>query len=58
LILQEAGGKVTDLDGGPVDFGRGRRLQANRGLIVARTAAVHARVLAAVQHVLGESTGE
>lgn len=36
LIFTELGGKVTDLDGRAVDFGAGRDLNRNRGLIVAR----------------------
>jgi 3'(2'), 5'-bisphosphate nucleotidase len=34
LVVQEAGGKVTDLDGRPLDFGQGRELRANRGVVV------------------------
>jgi HAL2 family 3'(2'),5'-bisphosphate nucleotidase len=34
LVVQEAGGTVTDVDGRPLDFGRGRELSANRGVIV------------------------
>jgi hypothetical protein len=34
--LQESGGHVTDLDGKELDFTAGRRLKANRGMIVAR----------------------
>ncbi len=51
LILEESGGRVTDLDGNPIDFGAGRRLHKNNGLIAALND-VHAQVLEAVQHVL------
>lgn len=34
LVVQEAGGTVTDVDGRPLDFGRGRELRANRGVVV------------------------
>lgn len=34
LVVQEAGGTVTDVDGRPLDFGRGRELSANRGVVV------------------------
>ncbi|KAM5351696.1 hypothetical protein ACJ41O_004419 [Fusarium nematophilum] len=44
LILTEAGGKVSDLDGKPMDFGAGRDLNQNRGLIAAR-GGIHAAVL-------------
>ena len=33
LIVQEAGGCVTDLDGRPLDFGAGRTLARNRGTL-------------------------
>lgn len=35
LIFTELGGKVTDLDGMAIDFGAGRDLSRNRGLVVA-----------------------
>jgi 3'(2'), 5'-bisphosphate nucleotidase len=47
LILEEAGGKVTDLDGHPLDFSRGRELTVNRG-IVASNGRVHPAVLDAI----------
>jgi 3'(2'), 5'-bisphosphate nucleotidase len=46
ICVEEAGGRVTDLDGKPLDFGRGRALTANRG-IVASNGALHDAVLAA-----------
>jgi 3'(2'), 5'-bisphosphate nucleotidase len=48
LILEEAGGKVTDLDGHPLDFSRGRELTVNRG-IVASNGRVHPEVLSAIR---------
>jgi 3'(2'), 5'-bisphosphate nucleotidase len=51
LIVTEAGGRVSDALGLPLDFTRGRRLDANRG-IVASAAAIHARVIEAVAAVL------
>lgn len=47
ICVEEAGGRVTDLDGKPLDFGTGRALTANRG-IVATNGVLHDRVLAAV----------
>src|SRR5262245_11574161 len=47
ICVEEAGGLVTDLDGKPLDFGTGRSLTANRG-VVATNGIVHERVLAAV----------
>jgi 3'(2'), 5'-bisphosphate nucleotidase len=34
LVVEEAGGKVTDVDGKPLEFTHGRELSANRGVIV------------------------
>lgn len=33
ILVEEAGGKVTDLDGKPIDCTRGRQLSANRGVL-------------------------
>ena len=33
ILVEEAGGKVTDLDGKNLDFTRGRQLSANRGVL-------------------------
>lgn len=46
-IVREAGGHVTDLDGKSLDFGRGSRLEGNRG-VVATNGLIHDRVLDAV----------
>ncbi|KAL2168084.1 hypothetical protein VTG60DRAFT_396 [Thermothelomyces hinnuleus] len=52
LIVREAGGQVTDTKGQRLDFGVGRTLATNSGVIAA-PAAVHGRVLEVVQEVLG-----
>lgn len=52
LIVREAGGKVTDTTGKRLDFSKGRTLEENKG-VVAAPRAVHAKVLDAVQDVLG-----
>ncbi|WP_435005704.1 3'(2'),5'-bisphosphate nucleotidase [Tundrisphaera lichenicola] len=54
LILQEAGGTVTDITGKPLDFSRGRELSENRG-VVATNGPWHDRVLAALAGALGRS---
>ena len=41
LIVTEAGGRVSDVDGQPLDFTTGRRMTANRGIVA--TAASHPR---------------
>lgn len=52
LIVGEAGGRVSDIDGRPLDFTTGTRLTRNRG-IVATPAAIHDAVLEAVHSVCG-----
>jgi 3'(2'), 5'-bisphosphate nucleotidase len=48
LLIEEAGGRVTDLLGRTLDFGAGRRLSHNRGL-AASNGLLHDVVLAAVR---------
>ncbi|KAL9604656.1 MAG: hypothetical protein Q9219_000376 [cf. Caloplaca sp. 3 TL-2023] len=52
LIVREAGGEVTDAEGKPLDFGVGRTLKRNKG-VVAAPKGVHGIVLKAVKEVLG-----
>lgn len=51
LVTEEAGGRVTDVAGQPLDFSQGRTLAANHG-IVATNGLFHDRVLEAVRAVL------
>ncbi|KAL1929301.1 hypothetical protein VTP01DRAFT_2360 [Rhizomucor pusillus] len=51
LLVTEAGGKVTDIYGKPLDFSIGRTLEANKG-VVAANATIFDTVLKAVQQVL------
>lgn len=53
IIVKEAGGEVTDAEGKPLDFGRGRTLAGNRG-VVAAPKAVHKAVIDAVISVLSQ----
>jgi len=46
LVLEEAGGRVSDLDGRPLDFSQGRLLGNHRG-IVCTNGTIHEQVLAA-----------
>jgi 3'(2'), 5'-bisphosphate nucleotidase len=48
LVVEEAGGKVTDVAGKPLDFTRGRELTENRGVVVTN-GRLHEEVLAAVR---------
>lgn len=51
IVIEEAGGTVTDMHGRPLDFGRGRTLSANQG-VIATNGPLHPPVLAAAQSVL------
>ncbi|KAK2059664.1 3',5'-bisphosphate nucleotidase [Colletotrichum caudatum] len=53
LLFEEVGGKVTDVDGNPVDLTAGRKMVANYGFVAAPPS-VHARVLEAVRETLRE----
>lgn len=48
LIVTEAGGTVSDVDGKPLDFSKGRELSANRGVIVTN-GPLHAATVASYQ---------
>ena len=50
LVVEEAGGKITDLDGKPLDFRHGRTLAQNRG-VVASNGHLHNAVLQAVKKI-------
>ena len=52
FVVECAGGVVTDVDGAPLDFRHGRRLEHNRG-IVATDGRFHDDVVAVVRDVLG-----
>ncbi|MGF1478277.1 MAG: 3'(2'),5'-bisphosphate nucleotidase [Cyanophyceae cyanobacterium] len=47
IIVEEAGGRVTDLDGQPLKFSCGAKLAQNRG-IVASNGLIHEQVLGAI----------
>lgn len=49
-IVEEAGGRVTDLDGRPLDFSAGRTLAGNRG-VLATNGRVHEAALAALRRI-------
>lgn len=51
IVLEEAGGKITDLHGKPLDFSRGRTLAANTG-VFASNGHLHAAGLDAIASVL------
>ena len=47
IVVEEAGGRASDMYGAPLDFTQGRRLEKNRGVIVTN-GAIHDRVIEAV----------
>ena len=47
IVIEEAGGIVTDIDGKPLDFSKGRTLAENRG-VCASNGALHAAILDAL----------
>jgi 3'(2'), 5'-bisphosphate nucleotidase len=51
LVVTEAGGRVTDVGGKPLDFTKGRTLRDNRG-VVATNGPLHDRVVRVVANVL------
>lgn len=53
IVIEEAGGRITDLVGKPLDFTAGRRLLRNRG-VLASNGALHGPALDAVAQVIGE----
>ncbi|MCJ7725325.1 MAG: 3'(2'),5'-bisphosphate nucleotidase, partial [Acidimicrobiia bacterium] len=52
-VVQEAGGRVTDLDGKPLDFTRGSKLLDNRG-VLATNGKVHDLILASLARIKAE----
>jgi len=50
LVVEEAGGRVTDLRGQPLDFTRGRQLTANFG-VLASNGQLHQAALDAIRAV-------
>lgn len=54
IIVEEAGGIITDVNGKELDFSLGRTLSGNKG-IVGTNGVIHGAVLSAVSEVLGPS---
>jgi 3'(2'), 5'-bisphosphate nucleotidase len=52
LLVEEAGGRVTDLRGAALDFGAGRGLTRNEGGVIASNSSLHDAVLDAVRRVV------
>ena len=54
IVVEEAGGTITDLDGIPLDFSTGRKLLRNRG-VVASNGRLHESILQALRRVEREA---
>lgn len=54
LIVEEAGGRVTDVNGKPLNFALGRTLRDNTG-VIATNGHIHDQVIAAVRSVMAEA---
>jgi len=50
LLIEEAGGQITDLAGSPLDFTTGRRLRRNTGM-VASNGFLHSAALEGIRRV-------
>lgn len=57
LLVEEAGGRVTDMNGKKLDFTLGRTLKGNKGVVAAHRD-VHAKVIEAVQQAIKESNNK
>jgi 3'(2'), 5'-bisphosphate nucleotidase len=51
IVVEEAGGRVSDVEGAPFDITTGQRMTGNRGAVVT-AASIHDEVVAAVRSVL------
>lgn len=54
LIVTEAGGRVTDIEGRELDFSKGKTLSRNRGILAA-TPQVHSRVIRTIARLEGRA---
>lgn len=50
IVVEEAGGTITDLDGKPLDFSHGRTLATNRG-VLATNGKLHDKLLAGLKEI-------
>lgn len=55
-LVHAAGGRVTDVNGAPLDFSQGRTLKNNIGMVISN-GKIHDRILEAVKEVMGEEWG-
>lgn len=53
IVVEEAGGRVTDILGQPLDFSQGRKLVSNRG-VVATSGVFHDKIIETIQTLRGD----
>jgi len=53
IIVEEAGGRISDMHGAALDFTKGSKMYANRGVVVSN-GIIHAAVIAALSRQSGE----
>ncbi|QPG75917.1 hypothetical protein FOA43_003303 [Brettanomyces nanus] len=56
LLVNEAGGKVTDMYGNDLDFGYGRTLNSQG--VIASTSTLHPKIIAAIKEIVGDKGEE
>jgi len=49
IVAEEAGGKVTDIDGKPLDFTLGNKLVENRGVLATASVEIHEAAVAGIR---------
>ncbi|KAG1830246.1 nucleotidase HAL2 [Suillus variegatus] len=49
ILIEEAGGKITDSEGAPLQFGLGRGMGENHGFVATVDEELHARVVSAIK---------
>ena len=49
IVAEEAGGKVTDIDGKPLDFTLGNKLVESRGVLATASVEIHEAAVAGIR---------
>ncbi|MBM4074047.1 MAG: 3'(2'),5'-bisphosphate nucleotidase, partial [Planctomycetes bacterium] len=56
IVVEEAGGRVTDIHGQPLDFTHGRQLVKNQGVVVSNSH-LHNQVIESIRQIVGKGEG-
>ena len=54
IVVEEAGGKVSDMDGKPLNFTEGNKMNSNRGVVVSCNENIHQQVIHALKEYFKE----